>query len=203
MSPNNSNRAIPQMHSRPFLCGAIWGLGLGLLISFSIYFSTTLGLAAFGVVFIIGPATCIAAVVAVGVLYSLFARKWPQISSRRFQIGALVGASVLACTPWVVETFGLYSFAYFDIPIYPESRRLETIVRHHPAAKVSVKFSSEAARGEILKFYDRELRTRNWSTSLDASYGVSAQKPTGVLFVYVREREKQIEIEWYRHFSTH
>jgi hypothetical protein len=191
------------VQSRPFLCGALWGLGLGLLISFSMYFRSTQGLAALGVVFMIGPATCIAAVLAGGLSYSLCARKWPRISSPGFQVGALLAAAILACAPWIAETAGLYSFAYLDIPAYPESRRIATVVRHHPAAKISVRFSSEAPRGEILKFYDRELRVRNWATSLDGSSSVSAQKASGVLFVYVREPDKQIEVDWYRHFSTH
>ena len=204
MASTGQKEVVPLTNGRPFLCGAMWGLGLGLLTSSTFYFTTTFGLVAMGIVVLIGPAGCIVAVVAVGVVYKLCARKWPGISSQRFQIAALVGAIVLAGTPWAVETIGLYSFAYFDIPIYPESHRLATtIVGHHPAARVDVKFSSEATKGEILRFYDRELRNRNWSTNLDDSYSVSAEKPTGTLFVYVREAEKEIEIQWYRHFWTH
>ena len=203
MAPTNQNDVVPQANSRPFLCGAMWGLGLGLLASTSFYFTTTFGLVAMGVVFLVGPAACSVAVVVGGVVYKLFSRKRPRIAFPRFQIAALVGAIVLGCVPWMVETIGLYSFAYFAIPRYPGSRRLETnIVSHHPAAKISVKFFSGAPKEEILNFYDREFRSRNWSTSLDA-FTVSAQKPTGILFVYVRGPEKEIDIQWYRHFENH
>jgi hypothetical protein len=114
-----------------------------------------------------------------------------------------VGGFVLASLPWAVETLTLYSIARFSIPVYPESRRLETRLEHHPAARITVIFSSDAPKRDVLAFYDRELRARKWSTDANPSYSFAAQKANYILFVHVREAEREIEIQWYRHFANH
>jgi hypothetical protein len=203
MASNTAPDIVPEANGAPFLCGALWGLGLGLAITFTWYFTTSFGLVSAAVIFVLGPAICLASVVALGLWYRTFARTQPHVASERFQLAALAGALVLAGLPWAVETLRLYSIARFDFPVYPESRRLETHLEHHPAAKITVIFSSDAPKRDVLAFYDRELRARKWSTDANPSYSFAAQKANYVLFVYVREAEREIEIQWYRHFANH
>ena len=201
MSEGGVGASSPVASGRPMLCGAFWGAGFSLLIcSFLLLQSDN----AYGhlAIFFATPFAFLAGSGAGMALYSLAAHRFQWPASAKFQIAAAMGAVVLAAIPWAGETMMLYSIAYFDMPTYPGSGRLETNVLLTPR-RITARWHTIAQKPEVLKYYDVELRRRNWATHLDPSFSVSATKSGYILFVYVDERAGEIRLEWYSYYATH
>jgi len=198
------DRTVPESErstrGRPQLCGALWGAGVGLLISFS---CLVLSRDVYATLVVLMAAPFVVAISIAGgmMLYRAGVRRSKWSAAPKAQVVAVIALIALAAGPWVAQTMHLYYIAYYEIPAYPASIRRETVLHRGAGPKLNLRLQTAAQKTEVLQFYDAELRQRGWSTHLDPAFNVSATKPGYALFVYYNDGE--IRMDWYRSYQTH